>query len=206
MKALILTALLLISFKAQAVVKVDLNPSNTVILSGSIDDVKIENLISAVVAKVLLSRGKMVYIVISSTGGYVSAANRFSEAVEDITNLTFICIDCESAAAGIFERTNHPRLMIKSGQLMLHEMWMIVTAKSATKANIYSLKSQSTEFNQLFADRLGWKLKRYEHKILKTEWYIKTNEAIKLQLADDIAEINCMGEYIKLLMPEVCKK
>jgi ATP-dependent protease ClpP protease subunit len=207
-----LLALALVSSLAEAASETEtifLTATNSVVLEGVVSDVSVDNVMSALIVKQALNQGRSpVYFIINSGGGMMIAADRLSSFLDRMHDVVFVCYYCASAAAGLFERTQHLRLMtnLEDSRILLHEATLSSTAKQFNKNTIPSFKVRSREFNLFFSKRIGWSIQKYEAKIQNYDWVIRSKQVMKLNLADKLVIVKCTDEYSRMLVANICSK
>lgn len=185
-----------------------LNGANTVIFDQEITPTSAEQFTSGLIGKrTFLPVEETLYIVLVSPGGRAAYAPILAEFIFRIPNVAIICRACHSAASYIMCQTKVPRYVTKTSEMMVHEMrldWITAAMVQNTTA-IPDLISKSAQFNKVMANTMGIPIKKYEEKILNTEWNLGAAEIVKYNCANEIVKIKC-DSYMSSLLPNTCKE
>jgi ATP-dependent protease ClpP protease subunit len=184
-----------------------LTGANAVFLSKEVSIESFDNDVAAVIGKrMMLDNKETLYIIVASVGGNPDAAVAIIRVLKSVPNAEILCIFCASAAALIFEGAGLHRLVKKDSQIVLHELFLQrFTAAMITKDILDDLKNSSDKFNHFFYPKLGMTKEAYEAKIKDFDWYLKGQEMVEKNLADEVVVIKC-NEYLKRFATNTCKE
>lgn len=176
-----------------------LTPDNTVNLRGEVNDESAD----AAARAVLLMDAKrkdssIIYLVIDSPGGSVTAGESLIEAVKTVQNLKTITLSAASMASAIVQALEGERLIVESGMQMYHRAQGQVKGyfeDGKVESRLAFYKSLIRGMEQRNADRMKMPLKDYKEKI-RNEWWLTAHDSIAARAADRIVNIKCSAELL----------
>lgn len=173
---------------------VTLTEDNHIVFSGVVDDTSVAKAQLAL-GQISANLGKkeVIYLVIDSPGGSVSAGNLFIDFAKSLPQkIKPICIFCASMGYHIFQSLDE-RLVYNSSELMSHRVRIgglagQVPGEAISRLN--NIIAVSNKMDESVAKRIGLTLEAYQNLIYDELWLDGTN-AVKLKHADRIAKIKC---------------
>lgn len=205
--ALVITLVLMAAAHAQPSEKmevINLEETNVLIFDQDISpETGIMFSLAAVVTRQSLPPEQTLYILIKSNGGAVEIAHRMSDTLNALPNTKLVCVQCASAAAMVFEKSNQERLVVPTSKMLMHEAMIIVRPSTVDKMDVKSFKRQAREFNKPFADRMGISMAEYEKLIEGRNWIVSAPEMMQRKLADRMVILTC-DAAVTIAMPEAC--
>lgn len=173
---------------------ITLTNENHILFSGEVND---QSVAQAQVALAKLSsqleRNDVIYLVIDSPGGSVTAGNRFIDFASSLPQkIKTICLFCASMGYHIFQSLDE-RLVYPSSELMSHRVRIgglagQVPGEAVSRLN--DIIATSNRMDEQVAKRIGITVEAYQKSIYDELW-LSGESAVKLKHADRIAKIRC---------------
>lgn len=192
---------LLVSFATMSNSKseeiITLTPYNHVLFVGEVNDTSV-SAAQVELAKISanMNDNGIIYLVIDSPGGSVTAGNRFIDFASSLPQkIKTICLFCASMGYHMFQSLDE-RLVYDSSELMSHRVRIgglagQVPGEAVSRLN--DIIATSNRMDEKVAKRIGISLKEYQKSIYDELW-LSGYDAVKLRHADRVAKIRCSEE------------
>lgn len=176
---------------------VTLTKHNHVLFSGEVNDQSVsEAQVKLAQISADLNEDEVIYLVIDSPGGSVTAGNRFIDFAGSLPQkVKAICLFCASMGYHMFQSLDE-RLVYSSSELMSHRVRIGGLAGQVPGEAISRLNdiiATTTRMDTKVAKRIGVTLKQYQASIYDELW-LSGEDAVKLHHADRVAKIRCDEE------------
>ena len=195
----ILTLLTLLSSFAFAR-DINLTIDNTVNFRGRVDFSSMQDLQAQLLEKHLNRKdGEIIYLVINSPGGSISAGNVFINFAKNIPNVKTVCIFCASMAHHISQALPGERLGSAGAVMMAHRARGTISGQfedGELEERLKLWRGIVRKMEKINADRIGISLAEYKKRV-KDEWWSHDYEAKAEGVLDDIVNIKCSNELMK---------
>lgn len=174
-----------------------LTEDNHIVFAGEVNDQSVAHA-QVEIAKLSsrLSRNEVIYLVIDSPGGSVTAGNRFIDFAASLPQkVKTICLFCASMGYHMFQSLDE-RLVYESSELMSHRVRIGGLAGQVPGEAISRLNdiiATTNRMDQKVAKRIGISVEAYQKQIYDELW-LSGHDAVKLKHADRVAKIRCSKE------------
>lgn len=178
---------------------ITLTENNHVVFAGEVNDTS--------VAKAQLEMGRIssrlstndvIYLVIDSPGGSVSAGNLFIDFAKSLPQkVKPICIFCASMGYHMFQSFDE-RLVYSSSMLMSHRVsigGLSGQVPGEALSRLQNIINTSNEMDAKVAKRIGVSLTDYQKSIYDELW-LSGDAAVKTRHADRVAKIKCSNDLM----------
>ena len=176
-----------------------LSKNNHIVFSGQVTDASVAQAqIKLGLLSKQLDRDEVIYLVIDSPGGSVSAGNLFIDYAKSLPqNIKPICIFCASMGYHMFQSFGE-RLVYSSSTLMSHRASLggiggQLPGELETRLNW--IKTTLTQMDVMAAKRVGLSTEAYQ-KLIYDELWLNGNSAVATKHADRLAKIKCDDQLI----------
>lgn len=173
---------------------VTLTEKNTVTFSGEVNDISVANAqkeLGQISAK--LPAAAIIYLIIDSPGGSISAGNQFIDFVSALPqNIQPICIFCASMGYHMFQSFGN-RLAIPSSTLMSHRAslgGLSGQIPGEFDSRLNWIKATVAEMDAKVAKRVGMSLEAYQ-KLIHDELWLTGTGAVNTKHADKLVKVKC---------------
>lgn len=187
---------------------VTLTEDNHVVFSGQVDDESValaQVKLGEISSK--LDKSEVIYLVIDSPGGSVSAGNRFVDFGNSLPQkIVPICLFCASMGYHMFQSFSD-RLVYESSELMSHRASLGGLGGQVPGELITRLQNIQRILNNMdakVAKRLGVTTEAYQKSIYDELW-LDGASAVRAKHADRIAKIKCSKELVSETKSEVIR-
>jgi ATP-dependent Clp protease protease subunit len=187
-----------VAFTAKGNEVLVLEPENTVVLRGAIDSV----VASDISYKLLManqSTSDIIYLVLDSPGGSISAGNQIIDVINSLTKpVTCISMFAASMAHAILQNCN-TRYTTPTGVSMIHRAkggfyGQFNDGEVESKLNFWRSVVQKMEIRN--AERMGLKLDEYK-KLAANEFWCEGEDCVKTNFVDNIVSLRCSVELLQ---------
>lgn len=176
---------------------VTLTENNHVVFAGEVNDQSVAQA-QVELAKISaeLDEDEVIYLVIDSPGGSVTAGNRFIDFASSLPQkIKTICLFCASMGYHMFQSLDE-RLVYDSSELMSHRVRIgglagQVPGEAVTRMN--EILATSNRMDAKVAKRIGISVADYQ-KLIYDELWLSGTDAVKTRHADRVAKIRCSKE------------
>ena len=145
-----------------------------------------------------LGKDEVIYLVINSPGGSVSAGSLFIEILKHIPQPVH-SITIFGASMGFhIAQASDARLILETGTLMSHRATLGGLSgqlDGELESRIGYYKAMTGVLDKYAASRMGLSLKEYKGRIINEMWHIGS-DAVKLRSADRVASVTCSKELL----------
>ena len=188
----------IVAFTARGNEVLVLEPENTVVLRGAIDSV----VASDISYKLLManqSTSDIIYFVLDSPGGSISAGNQIIDAMNSLTKpVTCISMFAASMAHAILQNCN-TRYTTPTGVSMIHRarggfIGQFNDGEVESKLTFWRAIVQKMEIRN--AERMGLKLDEYK-KLAANEFWCEGEDCVKTNFVDNIVSLRCSVELLQ---------
>ena len=141
-----------------------------------------------------------IYIYLHSPGGSVYSGLKFIEYAKNFNNVHTITSYAASMAAGIVEHLPGKRYITPSGIMMFHRARGSVKGQLETgelEKRLAFWKKIIRGMEKKQANRIGITLREYKKRI-KDEWWLYSEDSIKANASDEIANVTCTKKLSKI--------
>jgi ATP-dependent protease ClpP protease subunit len=173
---------------------ITLTKDNHVFFSGEVNDLsvaKAQQQLGQISTK--LSKNDVIYLVIDSPGGSVTAGNLFIDFANSLPQkIKPICVFCASMGYHMFQSFNE-RLVYPSSMLMSHRVsigGLSGQVPGEATSRLANIIETSQEMDEKVAKRVGMSVEAYQKSIYDELW-LSGLKAVKTRHADRIAKIKC---------------
>ena len=170
---------------------IHLTNDNFVALRGPVTSISVGETIMNLIEKTSDIR----YIYLSTNGGSVTAGLKLINVIKDLENMNIEvnCIADTAISMGfvIFQSCTN-RYVLSHSTLMQHQMSLSGVGGKLLEINSYMshINTIEDELNQMQAARINMSQTEFENRI-SNDWWLTTNEAINLNVADTVVMIKC---------------
>jgi ATP-dependent protease ClpP protease subunit len=178
---------------------VTLTEDNHIVFSGQVTDASVAQAqIKLGQLSKKIGRNEVIYLVIDSPGGSVSAGNLFIDFAKSLPQtIKPICIFCASMGYHMFQSFDE-RLVYSSSTLMSHRASLggiggQVPGELETR--LASIKDTLNQMDASVAKRVGLSTEAYQ-KLIYDELWLNGNSAVRTKHADRLAKIKCSEDLI----------
>lgn len=174
-----------------------LTADNHILFSGVVTDASVADAqIKLGQLSKKLGKNDVIYLVIDSPGGSVSAGNLFIDFANSVPQtIKPICIFCASMGYHMFQSFEE-RLVYKSSTLMSHRAklgGMSGQVPGELESRLNAIKDELNEMDSHVAKRVGLTLEAYQ-KLIYDELWLNGAKAVRTKHADRVAKIKCSDE------------
>lgn len=173
---------------------ITLTPFNHIVFSGEVSDTSVANAqikLGKLSAK--LSRSDVIYLVLDTPGGSVTAGNQFIDFGKSLPQkIKPISIFAASMGYHMFQSFDE-RIMLPSGTIMSHRVSLSglsgqVPGELVTRLN--AIISTSNQMDEVAAKRVGLSVKAYQ-ALIHDELWLNGADAVSTGHADRLANVRC---------------
>lgn len=178
---------------------ITLTEDNHIVFSGPVNDMSVAQA-QVKLGQLSKNLGKkdVIYLVIDSPGGSVTAGNLFIDFAKSLPQkIKPICIFCASMGYHMFQSFDE-RLVYSSSMLMSHRAklgGMSGQVPGELESRLNSIKDVLTQMDTAVAQRVGLSLEEYQ-KLIYDELWLNGTSAVKTKHADRIAKIKCDNDLL----------
>lgn len=176
-----------------------LTPDNHILFTGTVNDESVaeaQMVIGQLSKK--LDKNDVIYLVIDSPGGSVSAGNLFIDYANSLPQkIKPICIFCASMGYHMFQSFDE-RIVYSSSTLMSHRAslgGMGGQVPGELESRLSSIKDTLFEMDSKVAKRVGTSVEDYR-KLIYDELWLNGAKAVRMKHADRVAKIKCSDELL----------
>jgi ATP-dependent protease ClpP protease subunit len=178
---------------------ITLTKDNHIVFSGPVDDesvAKAEVELGQLSSK--LPKSAVIYLVIDSPGGSVTAGNSFIDFARALPQtIRPICIFCASMGYHMFQSFDQ-RIVQNSSSLMSHRArlgGLSGQVPGELETRLKSIKDILDEMDANVAKRVGTSVEAYR-KLIHDELWLSGAQAIKLKHADALLKVGCSPDLM----------
>lgn len=176
-----------------------LTDKNTVTFTGPVNDMSVANAqVKLGQISKNLNKNEIIYLVIDSPGGSVSAGNLFIDYANSLPQkIKPICIFCASMGYHMFQSFNE-RLVFSSSTLMSHRAslgGMGGQVPGELESRLKWIKDELLQMDTKVAKRVGLTVEDYR-KLIYDELWLNGTSAVATKHADRVAKIKCSDNLI----------
>lgn len=181
--------------------KIILEPHNTVVIRGPIDDSSMSKA-QIQLTTLVIKRGLKdypIYLVLDSPGGSISDGQDFIEFASTIKNLKTITMFAASMASAIVQALPGERIAIKTAWMMFHRAKGQFSGQFETgevESRLQMAQKLVRRLEKTNATRLGLKLEDYKARVVN-EYWLDSDDMIADKAVDRIAQIVCTPDLYR---------
>lgn len=176
-----------------------LTEKNHIVFSGQVSDASVAAA-QVQLGKISsnLGRNEVIYLVIDSPGGSVSAGNQFIDFAQSLPQkIKPICIFCASMGYHMFQSFGE-RLVTPSSTLMSHRAslgGLSGQVPGELETRLSAIKDTLNQMDASVAKRVGTSVEAYQ-KLIYDELWLNGRSAVAIKHADRLAKIKCDNELL----------